>query len=73
MLYFPIYVLHIYTHIYLLLFLSYYYRKAMAELITTGDCKCINLKPFYPDRYMTKAGLKNRGRKKGDLSVGEQW
>lgn len=46
--------------------------RAMAELVLDGECKCLNLKPFDPARF-TSGSRGGRGRKKGTLSVGEQW
>ena len=44
--------------------------KAMAELIVTGSASSVDLRPFKPGRFMSKA---RRGRKKGMMEVGEQW
>jgi len=44
----------------------------MAELIALGESKTVDLKPFSPLRYMSKA-RQARGRKKGSVAVGEQW
>jgi glycine/D-amino acid oxidase-like deaminating enzyme len=46
--------------------------KAMAELVTTGAATCVDLEPFDPARFMTKTSG-GRGRKRGGVSIGEQW
>jgi hypothetical protein len=43
----------------------------MAELVDTGECKCLDLLPFSPSRFTPSA--KGRGRKKKGVDVGEQW
>lgn len=45
---------------------------AMAELIADGECKCLDLKPFSPARYVQRSDSL-RGRKKGSVPIGEQW
>lgn len=47
--------------------------KAMAELVLDGECTCLDLSPFDPARFTTSTKRGGRGRKKGNLSVGEQW
>jgi len=47
--------------------------KAMAELVLEGRCRSVDLKPFDPARFTASKGRGGRGRKKGSLSVGEQW
>ena len=45
---------------------------AMAELISEGSARCIDLAPFHPGRFdSTKKS--RRGKKVGELEVGEQW
>eukprot|EP01035_Chromulina_nebulosa_P024498 gene24498-31900_t len=44
---------------------------AMSELICDGRCKVINIEPFSPLRFNLKK--KDRGKKLGSTSVGEQW
>ena len=44
---------------------------AMAEVIVRGSTDAIDLAPFRPTRFMSKAG--RRGRKRGLMEVGEQW
>ena len=44
---------------------------AMTELVLTGECQSINLKPFDPSRFTQK--VSGRGRKKQGTDVGEQW
>lgn len=46
--------------------------KAMSELIFHGSAECVDLGAFSPARFMpeVKGG---RGRKKRNMSVGEQW
>jgi len=46
--------------------------KAIAELVLDGECKCLNLTPFDPARF-TPGKRGGRGRKKGNMNVGEQW
>jgi glycine/D-amino acid oxidase-like deaminating enzyme len=46
--------------------------KAMAELVMLGHTETINLSPFSIARFMPKK-TGDRGRKVGDVSVGEQW
>ncbi|KAL1530279.1 hypothetical protein AB1Y20_001191 [Prymnesium parvum] len=45
--------------------------KAMSELVLDGAASCVDLSAFNPARFM--AGKTRRGRKRGDVSVGEQW
>eukprot|EP00804_Cyclotella_cryptica_P018067 CCRYP_017606-RA/>CCRYP_017606-RA protein AED:0.03 eAED:0.03 QI:84/1/1/1/1/1/2/396/482 len=47
--------------------------RAMAELVLDGECACLDLNPFDPARFTTSSKRGGRGRKKGSLSVGEQW
>ena len=43
----------------------------MSELILDGQASCVDLTPFNPGRFAPrKAG---RGRKRGEVPVGEQW
>lgn len=44
---------------------------AMTELVLTGECQSVNLKPFDPSRFTPK--VHGRGRKKQGTDVGEQW
>eukprot|EP01123_Difflugia_compressa_P000204 TRINITY_DN10303_c0_g1_i1.p1 TRINITY_DN10303_c0_g1~~TRINITY_DN10303_c0_g1_i1.p1 ORF type:complete len:309 (+),score=52.24 TRINITY_DN10303_c0_g1_i1:92-928(+) len=44
---------------------------AMSELILEGTSKCVDLNAFWPGRFMESVG--NRGRKKNENDVGEQW
>eukprot|EP00966_Prymnesium_polylepis_P024110 555284-Prymnesium_polylepis.2 len=45
--------------------------KAMSELILDGEASCVDLAAFDPARFMpTKT---RRGRKRGEVAVGEQW
>lgn len=46
---------------------------AMSELVNEGTCNVLDLKAFDPMRFIPKNVNNNRGRKKGDLAVGEQW
>eukprot|EP00970_Alexandrium_tamarense_P019902 scaffold14599_cov200-Alexandrium_tamarense.AAC.2 len=46
--------------------------KGMAELVLEGQCHCLDLTPFNPARF-TKGSRGGRGRKKGNMNVGEQW
>jgi len=46
--------------------------KAMSELIVRGSSEYLNLDPFTLSRFMPKQEGK-RGRKKGEMAVGEQW
>jgi len=47
---------------------------AMAELVLTGSCTCVDLAPFDPNRYTPGAGKRGgRGRKRLGMDVGEQW
>mmetsp|Transcript_26295 Transcript_26295/g.55078 ORF Transcript_26295/g.55078 Transcript_26295/m.55078 type:complete len:541 (-) Transcript_26295:166-1788(-) len=46
---------------------------AMAELVLEGECSCLDLRPFDPARFTVGKGRGGRGRKKGSVSVGEQW
>jgi glycine/D-amino acid oxidase-like deaminating enzyme len=43
----------------------------MSELIVDGHSQTIDLEPFNPLRFMHKT--KNRGKKIGEVYVGEQW
>ena len=45
--------------------------KALAELVLTGECSFLDLRPFNPARFTTTN--QRRGRKKQGLDVGEQW
>ena len=45
----------------------------MADLILNGACELIDLSPFDPARFTPENQRGGRGRKKQDLSVGEQW
>ena len=46
--------------------------KAMAELLVDGKASCVDLSPFDPGRFAPRqAG--GRGRKRGQVPVGEQW
>lgn len=48
--------------------------KAMAELVLTGSCSCVDLSPFDPNRYTPGVGKRGgRGRKRLGMDVGEQW
>jgi glycine/D-amino acid oxidase-like deaminating enzyme len=44
---------------------------SLAELMDSGTCNSIDMTPFHPNRFMNQKS--NRGRKKGSISVGEQW
>lgn len=47
---------------------------AMAELVSLGAARAVDLAAFAPARYMTAVGTQtSRGRKKGSVDVGEQW
>ena len=46
---------------------------AMAELVADGVCTVVDLSSFDPARYMRNKVVEGRGRKKGIVSVGEQW
>ncbi|KAL7471337.1 hypothetical protein ACHAXS_013444 [Conticribra weissflogii] len=46
---------------------------AMAELVLEGECSCLDLRPFDPARFTVGKERGRRGRKKGGVSVGEQW
>jgi hypothetical protein len=46
--------------------------KAIAELVLEGASRSVNLKPFDPARFASRA-RGGRGRKKGTVNVGEQW
>ena len=48
--------------------------RAMAELVLEGSSRVVDLGPFDPARF-TDLGRKRggRGRKRGSVSVGEQW
>ena len=45
--------------------------KAMSELLIDGSVSCVDLRAFDPGRFISVK--KNRGRKRGEQSVGEQW
>lgn len=45
--------------------------KAMSELILTGRSTCVDLSRFSLDRLARR--VKGRGRKQGEVAVGEQW
>lgn len=45
---------------------------AMSELILDGKASCVNLAPFAPGRF-TQSKVGRRGRKRGEVAVGEQW
>ena len=45
--------------------------KAMAELLVDGRAACVDLGPFSPQRFAAQAS--GRGRKQGQVAVGEQW
>ena len=45
--------------------------KAMSELLAEGRSSTISLEAFNPMRFMPR--VDTRGRKKGDIDVGEQW
>lgn len=45
----------------------------MAELVLNGDCTSVDLGPFNPARFTKPASRSGRGRKRGDVDVGEQW
>lgn len=47
--------------------------KAMSELVLDGQSRSVDLRPFDPTRFTPAQGRGGRGRKKGSLSVGEQW
>ena len=47
--------------------------KAIAELVVDGESRCLNLSPFDPARFTAVGKRGGRGRKKGELNVGEQW
>jgi glycine/D-amino acid oxidase-like deaminating enzyme len=44
----------------------------MAELMIEGRCRTVDLEPFQVGRF-SKARQNDRGKKKGGVSVGEQW
>jgi glycine/D-amino acid oxidase-like deaminating enzyme len=44
---------------------------AMSELINERTCKVVDLSPFNPMRFVSKK--LSRGRKVGDIDIGEQW
>ncbi|CAG9467436.1 unnamed protein product [Pedinophyceae sp. YPF-701] len=44
---------------------------AMAELLTEGESKCVDLTAFSPGRFMRRKT--GRGRKMGSVPTGEQW
>jgi hypothetical protein len=52
---------------------------AMSELIMEGQAKCVDLSAFAPGRFgAAKGGAEGqrsggRGRKMGNVAVGEQW
>lgn len=43
----------------------------MSELLLDGKSSCVDLSAFDPGRFMVKKT--RRGRKRGDVAVGEQW
>ena len=45
--------------------------KAMSELLIDGKASCVDLRAFDPARFVPTQ--RNRGRKRGDQPVGEQW
>jgi hypothetical protein len=52
----------------------------MAELIVDGHSSSVDLAPFDPARFAPKAATRGpkkrrgeRGRKQGEVPVGEQW
>jgi glycine/D-amino acid oxidase-like deaminating enzyme len=47
--------------------------KAIAELVLDGKSTSVDLSPFNPARFTPAAKRGDRGRKKQDESVGEQW
>eukprot|EP00899_Mesostigma_viride_P020697 jgi/Mesvir1/28629/Mv04497-RA.2 len=46
--------------------------KAMAELLVDGKASVVDLSAFTPSRFMAKP-KQGRGKKQGQLAVGEQW
>ena len=49
---------------------------AMSQLIVDGEASVANIKPFSPRRFDTltqRTLLRQRGRQRGDDSIGEQW
>ena len=46
--------------------------KSMSELIVDGKSSCVDLSAFDPCRFAPKKSG-GRGRKRGEVSVGEQW
>ena len=47
---------------------------SMSELLVDGVASTIDLSPFSPDRFSSKARKERRGRRKGATTpVGEQW
>ena len=46
---------------------------SMSELLLDGASTSLDLRPFDPNRFGNNKSKKKRGRKKGDLVVGEQW
>ena len=46
---------------------------AMSELIVSGKSTVVNLAPFSPSRFLPRQQIGTRGRKKGNVDVGEQW
>ncbi|KAL9181492.1 hypothetical protein ACHAXT_010297 [Thalassiosira profunda] len=47
--------------------------KAISELVLEGKSQSLSLKPFDPARFTVSKGRGGRGRKKGNVNVGEQW
>jgi len=45
--------------------------KAMSELLLDGKASCVDLSAFDPARFMPAKS--RRGRKRGEVAVGEQW
>jgi len=46
--------------------------KAMSELLIDGQASCVDLRPFDPSRFAPRE-TGPRGRKRGQMPVGEQW
>ena len=45
--------------------------KMVSELVADDGRSSVNLAPFSPGRFMTRA--QKRGKKMRDVNVGEQW
>jgi hypothetical protein len=43
----------------------------MAELMALGESKVVDISAFNPARFMGRSA--KRGKKMGDVNVGEQW